>query len=98
MTVKVQTVQMCSAYEELVFPLDGGGVGLDIPFSLQIKQDQGIVFEQQNALHRQWFPKDQVKAGERGLVKVKEQGLPGIIRVPSQKPGTFCAVSSCDFL
>ena len=61
---------MCSAYEELVFRLDGG-VGLDIPFSLQIKQDQVIVFEQQNALHRQWFPKDQVKAGERGLVKVK---------------------------
>lgn len=73
-------------------------MGLDIPFSLQIKQDQVIVFEQQNALHRHWFPKDQVKAGERGLVKVKEQGLPGIIRVPSQKPGTLCAVSSCDFL
>lgn len=76
---------MCSAYEELVFPLDGEA-GLDIPFSLQIKQDQVIVFEQQNVLRRQWFPKDQVRAGERGLVKVKEQGLPGTISVLSQKP------------
>lgn len=40
-------------------------------------------------IHRQWFPQNWVRAGERGFVKVKEQGLPGTISVPSQNPGQF---------